>query len=590
MLKRKQIYKSNEKGHKYSKKRYGLLFLLFLLTVLTVNINVENSLAATSNFERVSVGTGGVQGNGESYFVSLSDDAAIVTFESFVSNWGPDQYDVNFVDIFIHDRTANTTIKISNGPGGEVASQRSFDPIVSADGRFVAFTSYAGNLVPNDTNRHDYVDDGLDVFLYDRVTGSLQRVSLDWKGEQIDANSVGRITGDARYVVFSSNGRNIIKNESNNNSISAVYVRDLQTGAIERITQGPGGAFPNGGVGGAEPSHDGRYIVYLSDATNIVPDNNGQRDVMLYDSQTGQTTLISKPVGGGESNGVSSPARITPDGRYIAFRSFATNLVPGDTNGKSDIFVYDTLTGEMEIVSVSSSGALGNGDSKDPAICGSGRFVSFTSDATNLVPIPHNGERQVYIHDRVTHTTFLATGTDTFMGNGRAHRSTLSNDCSTVGFATDASNLISGDTNGLRDLFVGEIIIPADLTMSRVTASGGFEAGSVVTYTFTLTNIGTETAVATFSSPIPANTTYVSGSVTGATATYNGSENAVQWTGNVPGEGEVIISYAVTVEPSLVDFTIINSQTEVSYAAEVETLEHLFAVNGLKTYLPIVSR
>lgn len=570
-------------------KKVKLFSLLLPLAFLLLLFSAKPGATSVTNFERVSVGPGGVQGNGESYFISLSDDASIVTFQSFASNWYPDQTVVNFVDIFIHDRNANTTIKISNGYDGSPASERSFDPVISADGRYVAFTSYAGNLVPGDTNRHDYTDDGLDVFLYDRNTGVLQRVSLNWKGEEIDANSVGRITGDGRLVVFSSNGDGVVMNDPNGDKDSAIYVRDLQTGAIERITKAPSGGFPNGGVGGAEPSHDGRYIVYLSDASDIVPDNNGQRDVMLYDRQTGQTTLISKPVGGGESNGMSSPARITPDGRYIAFRSFATNLLPGDTNGVSDIFVYDTQTGEMEVVSVSSTGEWSNGDSKDPAICGNGRFVAFTSDATNLVPIPHNGERQIYIHDRVTKTTFMGTGTDTFMGNGRAHRPTLSNDCSTIGVATDASNLIVGDTNGLRDLFVGDIVIPADLSTSTVTASGGFEAGSSVTYTYTLKNIGTETAAATLNSVIPANTTYVSGSVTGG-ATYNGGLNTVQWSGNVPGGGQVVISFAVLVDPGLVDFTLIDNQTDVSYSSKTLPLDLLFAVNGFKTYLPIVHR
>ena len=244
----------------------------------------------------------------------------------------------------------------------------------------------------------------------------------------------------------------------------------------------------------------------------------------------------------------------------------------------------------MELVSVSSAGVQANGDSKDPAICGNGRFVAFTSDATNLVPIPHNGERQVYIHDRVTKTTFMGTGTDTFMGNGRAHRSTLSDDCSTIGFATDAANLISGDTNALRDLFVGEIAIPADLSRSTAAVSGRFDPGFVVTYTFTLKNIGTETAVIEFNSPIPANTTYVPGSVMGGSASYSGGDNAVQWSGNVPGDSELIISYAVTINPALVDFTLITNQTDVTVGTNTTPLTAVFAVNGLKTYLPLVHR
>ncbi|MCP4419135.1 MAG: DUF11 domain-containing protein [Chloroflexi bacterium] len=570
---------------------YGNMGLLLLLMLIIMGFTARNSRATATNFERASLGSGGVEADGSSYFLSLSEDASVVTFGSFVSNWAPDQIDINYVDIFVRDRIANTTTKISVGSGGGVADQRSFDPFISADGRYISFTSYATNLVAGDTNRHAPIDDGLDVFLYDRVSGLLQRVSLTSKGTQIDKNSVGHVSPDNRYVIFTSNGNGIIQGDVTNPKYrSAIYKRDLQTGEIERITKTADGGFPNGGVGGAEESYDGRYIVYISDTSDIVWDTNGERDVMLYDSFTDQTTLISKPIGGGQSNGLSNPARITPDGRYIAFRSFATNLVPGDTNGQSDIFVYDTLMDTMEIVSVSSSGVLGNGESKDPAICGNGRFVAFTSEATNLVPLPHNGERQVYIHDRVTHTTFLGSGTDTFMGNGRAHRSTLSSDCSTIGFATDANNIVSGDTNGMRDLFVGDIIVSANMDSSTITASGITNPGNVITYTFTLKNLGTETAVATFDSPLPTNTTFVSGSISGAGASYNGGQNAVQWSDSIPGEGEKIISYAVTINPALTEFTLIINHTDVTVAENSVPLEYIFAVNGLKTYLPILHR
>jgi uncharacterized repeat protein (TIGR01451 family) len=582
------VIKNKAFGRRQSRKAV-VLFLLLPLMILSFTVDGQADVSVSS-VERASLGTGGVEGNLDSYYLSVSENASVVAFESFVSNWGPDQADLNFVDIFTRNRATNTTRKISVGPNGEQADQRSFDPTVSANGRYVSFISYATNLVPNDTNREPYVDNGLDVFLYDWVTNGLQRVTLNWDGQQIDGNSVGTITPDAKYLVFSSNGIDVESTPSNGNRASAIYVRDLQTGAIERITKGANGAYPNDTVVAAVPSYDGRFIVYLSDATNLVAnDTNGVRDVMLYDRQTQQTTLVSKPVGGGQSNGISSPAVISSDGRYIAFRSFATNLVPGDTNGKSDVFVYDRILGTLELVSVSSTGALGNQDSKDPAICGNGRFVSFTSEATNLVTLAHNGERQVYVYDRVTKTTALVTGTDTFMGNGRAHRSTLSADCSTIGFSTEASNMIANDNNGVRDLFVADVTVPADLTRSTMTASGGFAPGAEVTYTFTLENMGTETAVVTFNSPIPANTTYVAASATGG-ASYNGSANAVQWNGNVPGEGEIVISYTVMVNPALVDFTLIGNQTQATYGSKTEMLTLTFAVNGLTLFLPLASR
>ena len=581
------VSKSKNSGC-WQTKRAVWLYLLLPIMVFALALNSQASVSV-SNVERVNLSTGGAEANLDTYYISVSEDASVVAFESFVSNWGPDQEDLNFVDIFVRDLTSGITRKISVTPGGFPSDQRSFEPTVSADGRYVSFISYATNLVPGDTNRHDYVDDGLDVFVYDWQTNSLERVSLDHNGEQINNNSVGFITPDGQSVIFVTNGQGIIAGETNSGSKSAVYIRNLTTGDIERVSQGPNGEFPNGTVVGAVGSYDGRFIVYLSDATNLHNDTNGVRDVMLYDRQTEETIVVSKPVGGGQSNGTSSPATISSDGRFVAFRSFASNLVPGDNNGQSDVFVYDRVENTLELVSVSSAGALGNGESKDPALCGNGRFVSFTSEATNLVPLAHNGERQIYLHDRVTKTTTLVTGTDTFMGNGRGHKSTLSADCSTIGFATEASNMIANDTNGVRDLFIADVVVPADLANSTLYASGVFEAGGEVTYTFTLKNLGTETAVASFSSPIPANTTYVASSATNG-ASYNGGADAVEWSGNVPGEGEVTISYTVEVDAALVDFTVITNQTQVSYDGKMKSLQIVFAVNGLKTYLPLVHR
>ena len=548
--------------------------------------------AETTDIERVSLGTGSVQSNGESYYLSLSEDASVATFESFNTNWGPDQKDVNFVDIFVRDRVTDVTTKISVTPSGKPSDQRSFDPMLSADGRYVSFISYATNLVPYDTNRHPYSDDGLDVFLYDRLAGTLQRVSLDWEGQQIDANSVGSITPDAHYVVFTSIGDHVAKNDTNSKHIAAIYKRNIHTGAIERITKGPNGEYPNGGVGGANSSFNGRYIAYTADATNLVPnDVNGVRDVLLYDSVTQETIMVSKPAGGGQSNGLSSPAHISSDGRYVAFRSFASNLVPGDVNGQSDIFVYDIVTGDLEMVSVSSTGVLGNGVSKDPGICGDGRFVVFTSEATNLVPQPHNGQRQIYVHDRQRHETFLASvNSNGDMGNGRGHRGTLSADCSTVGFATDASNIIANDTNGVRDLFAARIMYPADLSTSSMTARGSFEPGQTITYTITLRNSGTEATAASLTNLIPTNTTYVPSSLSGAGSVYNGTLNRIEWSGTVPGESEVALTYAVVIDAGAADFTLIENEADISGDGQIHTVAFVGMVNGLKTYFPIVAQ
>ncbi len=568
------------------------IVIYLLASTLVLLVVVRRTAAEVADAQRVSLGTGSVQGDKDSFYISLSNDADIVAFESFNTNWWADQTDINFVDIFVRDRTTDQTTKISVSPSGSPADQRSFDPKVSADGRYVSFISYATNLVPHDTNRHDYVDDGLDVFLYDRMTGVLQRVTLDWKGEQIDANNVGFISPNAAYVMFVSQGSEVVQGDTNSRQKSALYKRNLQTGAIERISKGVSGEFPNATVVGPAASYDGRYIVYVADATNLVAgDTNGQRDVFLYDSVTKQTELISKPVGGGQSNGLSSRAVISADGRYIAFHSFATNLVPGDTNGQADIFVYDRMSGQLEIVSQSSSEVLSNGESKEPGICGNGRYVVFTSEATNLVSIPHNGQRQIYVRDRQLGETYLATvNTSGGMSNGRGHRGTLSADCKMVGISTEASDIVFNDTNGARDLFVARIKIPADLSASSMSATGSFEPGQTITYTITLHNSGTETAAAALTIPIPTDTTYVLSSLSMVGGSYNGALNRIEWNGNVSGESELSFTYAIVIDASVPDFTLITNEASLSGDGQIHTLEFVGMVNGLKTYFPIAAQ
>ena len=574
-------------------QKSSLLIVILLMALLGTFVASRTVSANTNRIERVSLGTGSVESDAASYYLSLSDNAEIVTFESFNTNWGRDQSEENFVDIFVRDRIADVTTRISVGQGGEIADQRSFDPVVTADGRYVIFNSYATNLVSGDTNRHPWVDDGLDVFLYDRNASYLQRVTLNWKGEQIDANSVGSITDDGRYIIFTSDGNGIVEGDITNSlRNSAIYKRDWQTGAVERITKTPDGKFPEGGVGGADASSDGRYIVYISAAPNLIPgDTNEQVDILLYDSVTGETELISRPVGGGQSNNMSSPVRISADGRYIAFRSFATNLVPNDNNGVADIFVYDQETKALELVSLSSTGAQANGESKDPGICGDGRYVVFTSEATNLVSTPHNGQRQIYVRDRLLNRTFLATANaNGDMSNGRAHRGTLSDDCKYVGFATDATNIIPNDNNGVRDLFIAYISYPADLSTSNITASGLFDPGKTVKYTITLRNTGTEDATIQMLNPIPANSTYVGSSLVGAGAIYNGVQNQIEWNGTIPGQGEVTIFYAATTDADLTDFMLITNEANIIGNGINETVTFAFAVNGLKTYMPVAAR
>lgn len=565
-----------------ARRRQAAFFLLIIGLVGWLGWLGQAEAAQVHNVRRISLGTGGVQANNSSYYAYLSADGRYAAFESWASNWNPGDPTPNKVDIFVRDTVADTTVQVTFG------DDDSFHPMITADGRYVAFSSYAADLVPDDNNSHVWLRDGLDVFLYDRVANSLQRVSLNDKGEEIAGNSVGNITPDGRIIVFVSNGPNVIFGDANGARNSAIYLRDWRTGEIERITYGieSATAFPNGGFGAVHASHDGRYIAFSSDSSNLVPnDTNGVSDIFLYDRQMKTTTRISEPPGGGNANGNSHQVQISRDGRFIAFSSAASNLVPGDTNNANDIFLYTVQTGQIERVNLSNTGAQANAVSRDPSVCDDGRYVSYTSEATNLVPGDTNGERDVFLYDVARgETTVVSVNAQGQWGNGRAHRSYITDDCRIIAYATEADNVVPNDTNGERDIFALDIVLPADFSQSSVAVSGAVQPGGQLLYTYTLRNVGMETAVATFSAQIPSNTTYVPGSASGGTF-QNG---LVSWSGDLAAGSEYTVSFSVNIPAGLTDFALITNQATLTGDGNTYNLGRTLAVNGLETFLPLI--
>jgi Tol biopolymer transport system component len=233
-------------------------------------------------------------------------------------------------------------------------------------------------------------------------------------------------------------------------------VHDRLTGQTTRVSVASDGAQGNGDSECPSISADGRYVAFASLASNLVPgDTNGRMDIFVHDRLTGQTTRVSVASDGTEGNGDSGFPSISADGRYVAFASLASNLVPGDTNGTWDVFVHDRLTGQTTRVSVASGGAQGNGDSRFPSISADGRYVAFQSYASNLVPGDTNGVLDVFVHDRLTgQTTRVSVASDGTQGDSYSFGSSISADGRYVAFASYASNLVPGDTNGWADVFV----------------------------------------------------------------------------------------------------------------------------------------
>ncbi|HJW12164.1 MAG TPA: hypothetical protein VJ598_10275, partial [Albitalea sp.] len=270
------------------------------------------------------------------------------------------------------------------------------------DGSFVAFYSNATDLVHGDTNQVR------DVFLRDRVNGTTERVSLNSMGEQ--ANDASHATGfppaidaDGQIVAFYSDASNLVPDDTNDQS--DVFVRLRSTGKTERVSLSTAGQQGNGPSLNPSINGDGQLVAFQSRASNLVPnDQNGLSDIFVRDRGNSTTERVCDTV---EPNGFSSAPSISANGRFVAFTSAATNLVPGmpDVNGQLDIFVCDRTTGAIDLASVSTEGIQGNGDSILPAISEDGRFVAFKSLASNLVPDDRNNVVDVFVRDRVAHTT-----------------------------------------------------------------------------------------------------------------------------------------------------------------------------------------
>jgi Tol biopolymer transport system component len=349
----------------------------------------------TGAIERLSVSNAGVEGNGDSSFPSISADGRFVAFQSGATNFDPVPIN-NYIDIYLRDRQLGTTVLVSKsslGVGSDFG--HSHRPHISADGLYVAFDSESNDFVTGDNNAKS------DIFVHNRVTGTTERLSLSTAGLQGTGHSYSpSCSGDGSLVAFQSLAANLVSGDTNAKSDIFLRDRDFTAPTTIRVSVTSAGAQANGDSSEASISADGRYVAFQSLATNLVPnDSNGQQDIFVRDLQAGTTELVSVANDGGQANFPSHYPEISDDGRYVAFRSAASNLHAGDTNTADDIYVRDRLLGTTKHLSKSSAGVLANKGSDLPAISGDGRFVAFDSSATNLVANDTNDRDDIFFAD-----------------------------------------------------------------------------------------------------------------------------------------------------------------------------------------------
>ena len=460
-------------------------------TVANFRVSVEQA----GNTLRASAASDGTEANDASSFPAVSADGRFVAFRSPATNLVANDTN-NELDIFVHDRQTGQTTRMSVDSAGNQGSGASFAAALAGDGRYVAFASDSA-LVAGDTNGKQ------DVYIrdrdpdqngtYDEGNGITVRVSVSSSGAQgLNNSSSPSFAGDERYLVFWSAAHNLVPND--NNGRNDIFVRDRDpdengiydegNGTTVRVNLGASRAEANQHSFAGKLSADARHVAFASYANNLVTnDSNNRADVFvrdrdpdgngIFDEGNGVTTRVSIDSAGNQSNddsGMNGDVSISADGRFVAFTSYAANLVADDTNDSPDVFVrdrdpdgngvYDEGNGVTWRVSVDSNGRQGNPGrypywgSGGPRLTPDGKYVAFASHADNLVADDTNNAEDIFLHDLQSgETTRISTGCDGQADNASSSPA-VSADARVIAFHSAARNLIANDTNRTGDIYV----------------------------------------------------------------------------------------------------------------------------------------
>lgn len=432
-----------------------LLLLPFAVTTpfpveaLTSNPDIApRALPSPGQTVRVSVATDGSQGNNHSQTASISADGRFVVFASYASNLVPGT--IGHRQIYLRDLQTNTTKIVSVNNNDEPGNLDSNLPTISSNGNFVAFSSGATNLVSGTPDNFTH------IYVRDLQSNTTTRVSVASNSDVANHPSQNpSISADGRYVTFHSSANNL-DSRATHLGVFQVYVHDRQTGQTNLVSLTHDNKQPNQQSRFPSISANGRYVAYDTFASNMLPGQTGfRRHIYIFDRVTNQTTQVSVNSAGEAGNNESSYASVSEDGRFVAFQSYATNLVPGDTNGFIDVFVRDMQNAQTFRASVASDGTQGDEDSGLPSISADGRFVAFQSLATNLVSDDTNHRADVFVHDlNSAQTTRVSVSSNATEGNDQSVGGKISGNGSFISFTSEANNLVPGDTNNAADVFV----------------------------------------------------------------------------------------------------------------------------------------
>jgi hypothetical protein len=446
-----------------------------------------------------------VSANGNSGSQHTSADGRFVVFVSDATNLAPNQSDGNNAnDIFVRDRQTNTMVLVSHtaASANKAGDAISDSPQISSDGRWITYASLASDLVSGIVD----LAGGANVYLYDRVNDITTLVSHSFVGPNFtgaDFSFSPAISADGRFVTYTSYAVDLVTGQSDSNDDTDVFVFDRTTGTNTLVSHDSNAANVTGLQYSFAPSisNDGRFVAYYSAATDLVPNqnnaNNSVQHCFLYDRVTNTNAMMDHQFGvvatSGDGNGGSTepldPPMFSADGLWIAYASGSTNLVSGqtDTNANYDIFLFDRAAGTNLLVSHRSDSltAAGSDISYNPSISADGRFVSYRSQSTDLVAgqNDNNSFQDVFLFDRDTRTNTLvshAFGRRTTAANGTSGESprygyqSVSPDGRFVAFWSSSTDLLPGyiDQNGINgDLYLFDRLSGGNILLTHAPGS-----------------------------------------------------------------------------------------------------------------------
>ncbi len=374
-------------------------------------------------------------------------------------------------DVFVFDRTTQTTSLISLSSAGAHANNKSESPDISGDGEFIVFASDASNLDGSDAVQKK------DIFIHQQSSATTTKISIAHDGTEANGDSKNpTISADGRYVAFESTASNLVTNDVNGSS--DIFLYDSNADQIKILSDNGDGDSLS-----PEISADGRYVVFASSSTNLVTgltDNNLVNDIFVYEISSGVTTIVSVDSLGNLANEDSFRPAISGDGRYVVFDSLASNLVTADTNNFSDVFVYDRIQNETTRVSLDQFSAELSGPSLNAVISGNGRLVTFESAADDIVGEDLNNAVDIFVRDRVYAMTDRIS-VMSYSGNEAdqdSHQAAITLNGRHIAFSSQATDLVEDDENGKADVFLSHDSTLSDdqylLVTSKGTGSGGF--------------------------------------------------------------------------------------------------------------------